>query len=104
MDSSIVRKRPAIRTSDEHDSDAHDSDAHDSDEHDNEPDRERDTLPPTDGHRLPLLNDDETVGLVSVLFHAQQGVSAAHCAIDGARDANDAALVEFLEATEPQHA
>ncbi|MES1173289.1 MAG: hypothetical protein ABUL62_03090 [Myxococcales bacterium] len=89
MDTLLTRKRPAIRTSDEHD---------------NGLEAERDTLPPSGGRRLSILDEDETVGLVSVLFHAQQGVIAADCAIDDARDANDTELVQFLEATEREAA
>lgn len=89
MEHVISRKRPAIRTSDEHDSGL---------------DVERDTLPPSGGRRLSILDEDETVGLVSVLFHAQQGVLAADGAIDEARDANDEELVLFLEATEREAA
>ena len=89
MESLINRKRPAIRTSDEHVGGL---------------DADRDTLPPTTGRRLSILDADETVGLVSVLYHAQQGVLAADFAIDEARDINDTELVQFLEATEREAA
>jgi len=89
MESLINRKRPAIRTSDEYDG---------------ELEADRDTLPPNTGRRLSILDADETVGLVSVLYHAQQGVLAADHAIDEARDVNDTELVQFLEATEREAA
>ncbi|MET0792868.1 MAG: hypothetical protein ABW061_15210 [Polyangiaceae bacterium] len=89
MDSLINRKRPAIRTSDEHGGDAS---------------VDRDTLPPSGGRRRSILDTDETVGLVSVLYHAQQGVLAADLAVDEARDVNDSELVQFLEATEREAA
>ena len=89
MENLISRKRPAIRTSDEHPAGRN---VH------------RDTPVPSSGPRFSVLDEDETVGLVSVLFHAQQGVIAADCAVDDARDANDLELVQFLEATEREAA
>ena len=83
-------QRPAIRTSAEHPSTAVDD--------------ERDTLPPSGGRDVPILDKDETAGLVSVLYHAQQGVLAAERAIDEARDANDEELAQFLEASQREGA
>lgn len=60
-------------------------------------DSERDTLPPSGGRRALSLGEDETVGLVSVLFYAQQAAVEANAFISDAEDANDAELAHFLE-------
>ncbi|MEO6602382.1 MAG: hypothetical protein ABIQ16_21050 [Polyangiaceae bacterium] len=86
---SMDRQRPAIRSSAEHGGSLSE---------------DRDTLPPGGGRRASILDTDETAGLVSVLYHAQQGVLAAERAIDDARDANDSELAQFLEATQREAA
>ncbi len=54
-----------------------------------------DTLPPSpDRH---FVERDETIGLVSLLFHAQQAMLVAVKGADEARDANDEELALFLE-------
>jgi len=60
-------------------------------------DSERDPLPPSGGRRARAADDDETVGLVSVLFYAQQAAAEASAFISDAEDFNDAELVQFLE-------
>jgi hypothetical protein len=59
---------------------------------------ERETMPPADSRHFP--DRDETAGLVSLLFHAQQAVQSAFRFIDEARDANDEELALFLEAAQ----
>ena len=65
---------------------------------------EGDTLPPSGGRGTSILDKDETVGLVQVLYHAQQGVLAAGNAVDDAREANDEELAQFLEASQRESA
>jgi hypothetical protein len=58
---------------------------------------DRDTPIPSSGRRGPMLDRDETSGLVSVLFYAQQSAAEATAFIAEAQDANDAELTRFLE-------
>jgi hypothetical protein len=58
---------------------------------------ERDTLPPSGGRPLQFIDKDETVGLITLLHHAQQATLEASRHIDAARDANDEELASFLE-------
>lgn len=58
---------------------------------------DRDTLPPSGGRPMAYVDKDETVGLITLLHHAQQATLEATRHIDEARDANDEELAGFLE-------
>jgi len=77
------QRRPAIKMT-------HDNPQHPVDD-------ARDTPPPSSGHRAQVLDHDETIGLVSVLFYAQQAAVEAAAFISDAEDANDEELTQFLE-------
>jgi hypothetical protein len=79
----MTQKRPAIKMSHANFTDSADLD--------------RDTPVPSSGRRAPVLDRDETSGLVSVLFYAQQSAAEAAAFIAEAEDANDLELTRFLE-------
>ncbi|HEY3665090.1 MAG TPA: hypothetical protein VGL19_03780 [Polyangiaceae bacterium] len=56
----------------------------------------RDTLPPSTS-RPTVVEPDETAGLVSVLYHAQQSALQATRFANEAREAHDEELALFLE-------
>jgi hypothetical protein len=60
------------------------------------PDVAHDTLPPSTS-RPTTVEPDETAGLVSVLYHAQQSVLQSSRFAKDARDAHDEELALFLE-------
>jgi hypothetical protein len=56
----------------------------------------RDTLPPSTS-RPTVVEPDETAGLMSVLYHAQQSAAQSTRFANEAREANDEELALFLD-------